>query len=696
MDEVKIGFVIDGTEFTIEQLKEMSTAAKDVGDNTEEANEKVEKSSKKANKEVGLIGKSFSGLKSLASSLRADFMNGFNAVKMFAQGLGISAKASKGLAVGLSALGIPILLMAIAALIEFFKNFEAGVKFITTALNIAGNVIGNITEAFTKLLTLDFSGFFKQLGKTGKVIKDTVNDTNALFEAERKLSEMNAQLATENAKLQAEFNKQSDIIKDTTKTFEEREDAMKAMNSAEEQLMANAIEIAKLEKQRIQAQINLENNFKKRRELTEQLAQVEAGLITEEAKLERQRVISETSLNKMREDRLKEEQAAAAKELEIRNKFFQQLTSLEQKNELAQITDLRKRQERKLQIERDNQIKSIQQSDFSEREKARIIDEINKDFRLSQTELNNGFDQEDEQKEKEHQSRLLAIRNEIAILQEQDARARRALQLEQQEEQALLNIEGLENEEALKLEIQRKFALQKQQMEAEFLEQDRIKRVEDVEEEAQFALERLQILDNISIADRQKRLADANAFFSQLLANEDLNNEDRIKLEQQRADVVAQINEDIAMSQAAAVDAVQATFAAVGSILEEGSKGAKAFAILDAVINTYKAANVALASAPPPFNFILAGASIAAGIANVNKIKNSKKGNTNVSASVPSASNVSGLADITNGSSLSLLEQEERNLTNSTQDTVVKAFVVAQDVTDNQSANKKIKDLSRL
>ena len=696
-DEVKIGFVIDGTEYTIDQLKEMAEAAQDVGEKTEEANEKIEKSSKKANKEVGLIGKSFSGLKSLASGLRADFMNGFNAVKQFAQGLGLSAKASKGLAVGLSALGIPILLMAIAALIEFFKNFDAGVKIVTTTLNIVGNVIGNVTEAFTKLFKLDFGGFFKQLGKTRKVIKDTVNDTNALFEAEKRLSEMNAQLATENAELQAEFDKQSDIIKDTTKTFEEREEAMKAMNAAEEQLMANAVEIVKLEKQKLQAQINLENSDKKRRELKEQLAQVEAGLIREEAKLNRQRERSEMRLTKMREDRLKAEEEAAAKELEIRRKFFDQLTTLQQKNELAQIEDLRKREERKLEIERDNQIKSIQQSEFSEREKARLIGEINKNFRLSLQELNDGFDKEDEEREKDRQARLLAIRNEVALLEEQDARERRALQLQQQEEAALREIEDLENNEELKLEIERKFALQRQQMRNEFAEQDRQMRVEDVEQEVEHALERLEILDNISIQERQKRLAEANAFFDQLLTNEDLNNEERIKLEKQRADVIAQINQDIAMSQMAAVDSVASTFAAVGSILEEGSQGAKAFAILDAVINTYKAANIALASAPPPFNFALAAANVAAGIANVNKIKNSSVGASTVSASVPSPANISGIADMAQGATLTRLQQEEQDLVaNRDQDNIVKAFVVAQDVTDNQTANKKIKDLSRL
>ena len=50
----------------------------------------------------------------------------------------------------------------------------------------------------------------------------------------------------------------------------------------------------------------------------------------------------------------------------------------------------------------------------------------------------------------------------------------------------------------------------------------------------------------------------------------------------------------------------------------------KAAAIAMATIDTYRAANVALASSPPPFNFILAAAVVTAGLANVAKISGTK------------------------------------------------------------------------
>lgn len=56
----------------------------------------------------------------------------------------------------------------------------------------------------------------------------------------------------------------------------------------------------------------------------------------------------------------------------------------------------------------------------------------------------------------------------------------------------------------------------------------------------------------------------------------------------------------------------------------------KAEAVASAIINTYKAATVALASAPPPFGAILMGGVIASGIAQVKKIMKTKKGDKNI------------------------------------------------------------------
>ena len=62
-------------------------------------------------------------------------------------------------------------------------------------------------------------------------------------------------------------------------------------------------------------------------------------------------------------------------------------------------------------------------------------------------------------------------------------------------------------------------------------------------------------------------------------------------------------------------------FLSIGEQLtKDNAKANKAFQVANAIVNTYSAANAALASSPPPVSYALAAATIAAGIANVSKI----------------------------------------------------------------------------
>ena len=58
----------------------------------------------------------------------------------------------------------------------------------------------------------------------------------------------------------------------------------------------------------------------------------------------------------------------------------------------------------------------------------------------------------------------------------------------------------------------------------------------------------------------------------------------------------------------------------VTGLFQENTIAYKVLAATDAVVNTYKAANLALGSFPPPLSFALAAASIATGLANVTKL----------------------------------------------------------------------------
>ena len=72
--------------------------------------------------------------------------------------------------------------------------------------------------------------------------------------------------------------------------------------------------------------------------------------------------------------------------------------------------------------------------------------------------------------------------------------------------------------------------------------------------------------------------------------------------------------------QAAKVAIISNALGAVADLVGRETVAGKALSVAQAIINTYQGATLALASSPPPFNFIAAGTVVAAGLMNVKKI----------------------------------------------------------------------------
>ena len=132
----------------------------------------------------------------------------------------------------------------------------------------------------------------------------------------------------------------------------------------------------------------------------------------------------------------------------------------------------------------------------------------------------------------------------------------------------------------------------------------------------------------------------------------------------------------------------------LASIVGENSKFGKGIALVQAIRDTYAGANVALASAPPPFNFISAAAVIAGGLANVKAITATKEpkapsfarggsgGSANISVPQPQAPNFNVVG--TSGTN-----QLAETIAGQTKEPM-KAYVVASDVTTAQSLERNI------
>ena len=130
----------------------------------------------------------------------------------------------------------------------------------------------------------------------------------------------------------------------------------------------------------------------------------------------------------------------------------------------------------------------------------------------------------------------------------------------------------------------------------------------------------------------------------------------------------------------------------------------KGLAVAAATRNTYQAATNALANtpAPPPFPQIAAGVTVAQGLLQVkNILKTNGPLDSGAGGSTPSiaAPSVSGFSPEGTSASAAFEAQnpgETLSLTQQGSQTAFKAYVVAEEMTSTQEANKKIDDLSRL
>lgn len=228
------------------------------------------------------------------------------------------------------------------------------------------------------------------------------------------------------------------------------------------------------------------------------------------------------------------------------------------------------------------------------------------------------------------------------------------LRSEQLANDLALNREKLELIQSLS-ESQSALSFEEKRFNAERIEDEEL-RLEQlkviVEEEKQVELERLQSKIDSYKEGTQSRL-DAQIEYntvSQQLSQELISLEDEqrdAKLEKEK--VAVEKEKEL---QEQRFNAVSSTLSAIGNLAElfagksrkqqeRAFKVQKAVNIASAVIDTYKAANLALASAPPPLSFAFAGAAITAGLLNVKNIASQKfdaGGSASAGSSRPSIS----------------------------------------------------------
>lgn len=119
------------------------------------------------------------------------------------------------------------------------------------------------------------------------------------------------------------------------------------------------------------------------------------------------------------------------------------------------------------------------------------------------------------------------------------------------------------------------------------------------------------------MSQRERELAEVEQQYDELFRLAEKAGQDTVDLERQKAEAIKAIRREQVLAD---LDVVSQSLEQMKTLMGEETNAGKAMAVAQSTINTYQGVTAALASSPPPVNFILAATTLASGLANVNKI----------------------------------------------------------------------------
>jgi hypothetical protein len=410
-------------------------------------------------------------------------------LKDFGSGIRETSKTFGGLKTAIIGTGLGALLILVTSVIEYFRNFEGGVKLVTKTMDVLGSVVNNIVGSFDKLLSGNFKEFFGDI-KDGAI--EAAENVDKLFEAQRRLAGFNEKAVVANAKLRQEIEKQKKITEDTTLSLEKRLEAQTKINENAAKLIKNERTATQLEKDRLNALLANENNYEKQRELRQQIADVDANLIDKETELngvvyDGEKIKRE--MTKAEEDRLKaiseKRQQDANQRTALAKQEKEALIKVEQ-DYVKRLEDLNaKTDSDRLELEKKRSLEAIEAMKGSEEDKEKARLSLKSFYNQKEKELEDNKVKLEEQRQKS----IADIRQKYATqildltaktIQEEEAS--KLLKLEREKETALLELEQKNATEAEKVELFKFFQLEEQRIKKESV--DAQKQIDDLKNQA--------------------------------------------------------------------------------------------------------------------------------------------------------------------------------------------------------------------
>ena len=370
----------------------------------------------------------------------------------------------------------------IGSITEFGESIQ---NYILDNVNKMMEGFGLLGEAVQKLFEGDFSGAMdaaaegslKLLDSTTRLnpvtagfriqmdlLADVVTETGeAIEEADRQAVKMEAtmtalreaekRLVVENARLSGGIEVQQKIIDDTTRSFEERSEALDKQSAMTLQLAKNEAELARLREQSLRDQISITANINERRELEQELADAQAERIEKESQI---MLIELENEQKRREIDIEE--------FERRKAIADQLEQLR----LEQIQDEAIRAMEELRIAEKQALDELKLLRGTEEEKEAVREE----YRKLREQKEKEFAEKEKQAEREKQAAILGIIASSAIEGQMQEQERLIAQLEKEEEEKVAELERLGAKESEIAQVKANFAQKRDNLNREFTEKE--------------------------------------------------------------------------------------------------------------------------------------------------------------------------------------------------------------------------------
>lgn len=695
--KIDIYFKINGLEAYIDDLETLDSVLKQVQKATKDASKETDdlaSSQKEASEEGGFLKERLDGFKDTFGKLKADFKLATRGIKTF---FTTGTSGAKALKIAFASTGIGLLVVAIASLVDYFKNTEEGSRVLQVAFESVGVIvnkfIGFLTEIPSKLKAV-FEDPVQSIQDFATTIQDFV-----LGKIEQLLEGFSLVGTAIKRVFEGDFDGAAEAAKEGFLKIGDSALALNPVTAGAYQLGQTIVnDVVPAVKEAVEQTNDYVKAQRALRDLQQDLI-VQNAQLTKELETN-QKVAEDTTLTyderKEALDRVNEANIQLAKNAAQEAKANEQAI----KSQLEITTNYEEREELETRLAEATAERINRETELSikEQEAAKLSRELEQEELDRQNTINNTIEQ-------------LRAEN----IQNEEEAAVRALEIAK--EQALQELNNLKATDEEKAALAAEFDTQINNTRQQFAD-ERVAREQEV----------LNKLEQQNLTAREKEINDITSFYDELLLQVEGNAELEKQINDEKNKALKEANErfrkeDVDKDKQAqmaklqnglnlasqGIAALQALNDAAAGESEAERKRAfnrnKALGISSALINTASAVIGAISPAAGGLGIPagLPGAAIATatGLAQILKIKNTKfdGGSNDVGGVQTPQVNVPSFNP---QNALNNTNQNLAGLQNAGEDVIVgetppiKAYVVSTEMTSQQEADFEIENLSRL